>query len=185
MGSLENCLGAVEEALLDRLMVEMMVKAEIQAMLAILEASEEIEQPLYGKVQRIIADAGYSRQAAMGLRGKVKRLEQAARSHMASFELEDGSRHYYDLLSGERFLHSMACLRAQGEGETTFPQPPKTLLAITRAKDRATALAQVYGRSAFDIFPYDAEALVERGVLVPRSMVVGRELGEPLEDLSE
>ena len=43
-----------------------------------------------------------------------------------SFELEDGSRHYYDPVSGERFLHSMACLGAQGEGKTTFPEsPPK------------------------------------------------------------
>ena len=104
---------------------------------------------------------------------------------MESFELEDGSRHYYDRVSGERFLHSMACLRAQGEGKTTFPEPPETLLAITRAKDRRAALAQVYHPDAFDIFPYDTEALVERGELVPRSMVAGRELGEVLEDLSE
>jgi hypothetical protein len=79
----------------------------------------------------------------------------------------------------------MACLRAQGEGKTTFPDPPETLRAITRAKDRRAAFKQVYHRGAFDIFPYDIEALVERGELVPRSMVVGRELGEVLEDLSE
>ena len=35
------------------------------------------------------------------------------------------------------------------------------------------------------VFPYEPETLVERGELVPRSMVVGRELGEPLPDLSE
>jgi hypothetical protein len=47
------------------------------------------------------------------------------------------------------------------------------------------ALEQVYGSGSFVIFPYDTEALVERGELVPRSMVVGKELGEPLPDLSE
>jgi hypothetical protein len=101
------------------------------------------------------------------------------------FELDDGSHHYFDRVSGERFLHSLACLRAQGEGKTTFPEPPETLRAITRAKGRRAALAQVYPAGAFDVFPYDPEALVERGELVPRSMVVGHELGEVLGDLSE
>jgi hypothetical protein len=121
----------------------------------------------------------------MGLRDKMRRLENSLRGHLASFELEDGSRHYYDPESGEVFLHSMACLRAQGEGKTTFPEPPETLWAILRAKDRSATLAQVAGAGYSDVFPYDKEALVERGELVPRSMVVGRELGEPIEDLSE
>lgn len=121
----------------------------------------------------------------MGTREKLRRLENAARGKLKSLELEDGSRHYYGPLSGMTFLHSMACLRAQGEGKTTFPEPPETLLAITRAKDRATAFAQVYPTGTLDIFPYDVEALVERRELVLRSMVVGRELGEPLEDMSE
>ena len=120
----------------------------------------------------------------MGSLNKLRRLENAMRGKLESFELEDGSRHYYDNSSAERFLHSMACLRAQGRGETTYPEPPESLRAILRAKDRRAALEQVY-RGAFDIFPYDTEALLERGELVPRSMVVGRELGEPLEDLSE
>jgi hypothetical protein len=89
------------------------------------------------------------------------------------------------LASPERFLHSMNCLLAQGESKTTFPEPPETVLALLRAKDRAAALAQVCGSGSFDTFPYDTGALVDRGKLVPRSMVVGRELGEPLEDLSE
>src|SRR5215210_1577213 len=121
----------------------------------------------------------------MPIRGWIKRLEHAAREDLASFELEDGSRHYYDPVSPDRFLHSMECLRAQGEGETTFPEPPETLRALLRAKDRAAALEQVYGSGTFDIFPYEPEALVEGGELVPRSMVAGRELGEVLEVLSE
>jgi hypothetical protein len=58
------------------------------------------------------------------------------------------------------------------------------LKAITRARDRRGALYQLYG-GTFGIFPYDEDALIERGELVPRSVVVGRELGEPVEDYSE
>ena len=121
----------------------------------------------------------------MGLRSKLRALERYARDQVDSFELADDSRHYYDPVSPERFLHTMDCLRAQGDGGTTFPEPPETVRAITRARDRAAALEQVYGSGSFVIFPYDTEALVERGELVPRSMVVGRELGERLPDLWE
>ncbi len=121
----------------------------------------------------------------MGLRGKVRALERMARGQVESFELEDGSRHYYDPSSAERFLHSLECLRAQGEGKTSFPEPPETVRALLRAKDRAAALKQVYGNGSFTLIPYDTEALVLRGELVPRSMVVGKELGEALPDLSE
>ena len=40
-------------------------------------------------------------------------------------------------------------------------------------------------RDGFMVMPYDTEALIERGEFVPVSMVVGRELGEVAEDLSE
>ena len=45
------------ERLTDGLIVEMMVEAEIQEMLHVLEASEAIEPPLYEKVERIITTA--------------------------------------------------------------------------------------------------------------------------------
>jgi len=120
----------------------------------------------------------------MPLRGWIKRLERDARGDLESFILEDGSRHYYDPQSGECFLHAMECMRAQHLGGEAFPEPPETLKAIARARDRRAALNQLYG-GTFDVFPYEREALVERGELVPRSLVAGRELGEPLEDLSE
>jgi hypothetical protein len=120
----------------------------------------------------------------MTLRGQLKRLEQGLRGTLESFVLEDGSRYYYDPVSAELFLHSMDCLRAQGEGKTTFPEPPETVKAITRARDRDAALNRLYPVGSFSVFPYDVGALLERGELVPRSMVVGRELGEVLEDLS-
>jgi hypothetical protein len=54
-----------------------------------------------------------------------------------------------------------------------------------RERNRGTALNQLYPNGSFGVFPYEPETFVERGELVPRSMVVGRELGEPLSDLSE
>jgi hypothetical protein len=121
----------------------------------------------------------------MGVRGRLKRLERGSREDLASFVLEDGSRHYYDPQSGECFLHSMDCLRAQGDG-VPFPEPPETVKAIARAKDRRAALDQLYSGGSFGLFPYEPEALVERGELVPRSLVAGRDLGDgPIPDLSE
>ncbi len=120
----------------------------------------------------------------MGLRDKMHRLEAALRDQLDSFDLEDGSRFYFDPADATVFLHSMDCLRAQGEGKTTFPEPPPTVKAITRAKDRAAAFGMVYS-AKFTIMPYDTEVLIERGEFVPVSMVVGRELGEVLPDLSE
>ena len=74
----------------------------------------------------------------------------------------------------------MDCLRAQHDCEP-FPEPPETLkaiaTAIARARDRRSALDQLYAGGSFGLFPYDPEALVERGELVPRSLVAGRELG--------
>jgi hypothetical protein len=120
----------------------------------------------------------------MAIRGRLKALERGARKDLASFILEDGSRHYYNPESSECFLHSVDCLRAQGECEF-FPEPPETLKAITRARDRQAALHQLYSEGSFGLFPYEPEALMERGEFVPRSLVVGYELDEPIGDLSE
>jgi hypothetical protein len=119
----------------------------------------------------------------MGLRGWMKRLERAASEDLASFILEDSSRYYFNPISGECFLHSMDCLRAQGDCEP-FPEPPETIKALRRARNRAAALEAVCG-GGFGLFPYEREALIERGELVPRSLVAGRELGDgPMPDLS-
>jgi hypothetical protein len=84
----------------------------------------------------------------MGLiRIRMRQLEQAARCKLGSLELRDGSRHFYDQTSPERFLHSLDCLRTQVEGEPLLP-PPEDVRAIARAQDRAGALAQVYGNTA-------------------------------------
>jgi hypothetical protein len=119
----------------------------------------------------------------MTLRRQLRRLEESLRGTLESFALEDGSRYYFNPTSAEIFLHSMDCLRAQGDCEP-FPEPPETLKAIARARDRGAALNHLYPSGTFGIFPYEVKALIERGELVPRSLVAGRELGEPLPDLS-
>ena len=113
----------------------------------------------------------------MGLRGKLRRLERGARGNLASFILEDGTRHYYDPESAECFLHACACVRAGSEGEP-FPEPPETIKALTRARNRAAALEATCG-GGFGLFAYEREALLERGELVPVSWA------QPIEDVSE
>jgi hypothetical protein len=119
------------------------------------------------------------------LRWSLNVLKRDARENLDSFILEDGSRFYFDPSSAELFLHAVGCLAAQGDG-VDFPQPPETLKAVARARHREAALNQVLGGASFVLFPYEHEALVEHGTLVPRSLVAGHELGEgPLPDLSE
>jgi len=121
----------------------------------------------------------------MGARDKLRRLEKATRGHLKSFELSDGSRYYYDPMDAELFLHICECLHHHDEPER--PEPPEIVKALTRAKDRRAALAEMGHDegTSFGTFPYEVEPLIERGELVPRSLVVGYELGEPLPDLSE
>jgi hypothetical protein len=113
----------------------------------------------------------------VGLGGKLRRLERGAREDLASFILEDGSRYYYNPESGEWFLHACACIRAGYEGEP-YPEPPQTIKALTRARNRTAALEATCG-GGFDLFPYEREALVERGELVPALWI------HPIEDMSE
>jgi hypothetical protein len=119
----------------------------------------------------------------LGLRDKMRALERMAQDHVRSFELADGSRYYYDPQSAEMFLHVCECLRAHDKPER--PEPPELVKAIALARDRRVAYEQATdGAGTFEGFPYDTEALIERGEIVPISLVVGRELGEPLPDLS-
>jgi hypothetical protein len=101
----------------------------------------------------------------VGLRGKLRRLERGAREDLASFILEDGSC-YNNPESGECFLHGCGCIRAGYEGEP-FPEPPQTIKALTRARNKPAALDTACG-GGFDLFPYEREALLRDYILDTR-----------------
>jgi hypothetical protein len=116
----------------------------------------------------------------MGLREKVKRLEQAARGHLDRFELRDGNTYYYVYLetNKEMFLHSVKCLGADSLED--WPAPPEIYVKLLEAKDPAAVLASLDppGGPQFASLPYDREALICQRCLVP--LYTG-----PVEDLSE
>jgi hypothetical protein len=121
------------------------------------------------------------------VRNKLRRLERAAREDLSSFELEDGNQYWYNPQQAglELLLYSLECLGLQGEG-VPYPEPPELIHAIARAKDRAGALTELMGSLTVGYLPFEPEPLLERGELVYRSLVVGRELEDgPTSDLSE
>ena len=121
----------------------------------------------------------------MGLRGWIKRLERDARGGLGSFELLDGSRCYFDPLSGELFLHWCDCIRAGNPLD--WPEPPEIVRKLCEAKDVRRALDEVVeGGGAFSTFVYDTEVLINERRLEPRSLVAGRGAhDQDVEDLSE
>ncbi len=123
----------------------------------------------------------------MGFKHKLKRLERAARGALESIELADGSRYWYDphRVAEETFLYGCACLRADSVADR--PEPPEIWRVVANARDRRAARSKLYpdDGSSWSLFPFEEEALVERGELVHRSMVVGRGANDPAEDLSE
>jgi hypothetical protein len=139
-----------------------------------LKVREELE--LVGRLEALEeAQEAQARAIALAIRSRVQRLERGARKNSASFELTDGSMHYFDPTSGELFLHACECIRAGAAGES-FPDPPRTIQALTKARDRAGALQRVAGNS---LFPYELGPLRSHGQLVPAEWIM------PLEDLSE
>ena len=123
----------------------------------------------------------------MGPRRRLRRLEKAVRGKLGYFELREGGHYWFDPSKTftELFLHAANSLRADYKGEPR-PDSPEILKALTHAKDRKAALEGLYPKGGCKLFSaYDLEALVERGELVPRPFVVGREVDERVEDLSE
>jgi hypothetical protein len=118
----------------------------------------------------------------MGLRDELSRLRASLRGELESFELTDGNRFWFDpqAVGAELFLHGCACLRA-GAPENR-PEPPEILRALVRAKDRRAAF---HALAPNPMFPYSYEAFVERGELVHRSMVAGRDVDGACADMSE
>jgi hypothetical protein len=108
------------------------------------------------------------------VRGWLKRLERRARGDLPSFALTNGSRYCFDPTSGELFLFSVECVRIQGTGKP-WPETPETIKALAKARDRRAAFEQVPTGS---LFPFDKDALIERGELVRRSLIHGRTLDD-------
>lgn len=122
----------------------------------------------------------------MGLRDKFRRLEQTMRGQLASFELADGSRHFYEPEKAwaELFRHHSDSMRADHRGEPR-PAPPEILEAVLRAKDRRSAVERHYASDPAPPTAYDLEALVERGELVARSFLADHGYEESVEHFAK
>ena len=109
----------------------------------------------------------------MGLKGKLGKLQKAMRGNLESFELRDGSRYYFDpeeaFVTTFRFFTD--CMDATWKREP-YPDPPQLLKMVVDAKDREEALSRVMNGGSH--LPLDRSALVERGELLPRSLIAGR-----------
>jgi hypothetical protein len=118
----------------------------------------------------------------MGLRDDLRRVRASLHGELDSFDLEGGRKHWYDphAVGAELFLFGCACLRA-GASENR-PDPPEIVRALVKAKDRRAAFEAL---APNPLFPYEYEALVERGELVHRSMISGRDVDGTCADLSE
>ncbi len=121
----------------------------------------------------------------MALRDKLRRLERLARGKLDSFVLADGTRFFYapQEAFAQAFMFFSDSMKADHNGDPR-PAPPDILQAISNARDREDALSRALGGFSH-LLPVDKDALLSRGEFVPRELVAGRELGEPLEDLSE
>jgi len=117
------------------------------------------------------------------LKRRLDRIEKAARGHLTYIELKDGSRHYFDReqTAIELFGYLIDCLHAQYEG-CKRKDPPEIIYAVAKARDREVASLQVFSRRRAGLFPLDVDALIERGEIVHRSLVAGRDLDEPLNE---
>jgi hypothetical protein len=103
------------------------------------------------------------------MRRWIKRLEHAARGDLASFELLDGSRYYFDTASPELFMHWYECGKA-GSAHN-WPDPPEVLSKLTEAKDVEQTAELVRGEGSWDFFVYDIEVLIGERTLEPRGLV--------------
>jgi hypothetical protein len=114
----------------------------------------------------------------VSLRGWIKRLERGARGDLASFELLDGSRYYFDPASASLFLHWCDCIRA-GSAHN-WPEPPEVVRELCEAKDVRRALQELtdpesLGTSGWGCFVYDPEILINERRLEPRGLVTRRD----------
>jgi len=130
----------------------------------------------------------------MGLRNWVKKIEHAAREDLASFELLDGSRYFYDPTSWVLFMHWVECCGK--DTAAAWPPAPTIMQKLTEAKDPERALDAVLGQAGFGGLVYDPDVLITERRLEPRGLIsrydphtgerhIDDPYDSPLEDLSE
>ena len=120
----------------------------------------------------------------MGLKAKLGKLQKAMRGNLESFELRDGQRYYFDPREAWKitFRFFTDSMTADYKREPR-PEPPDLLKAVADARDRKGALSLVMDGGSH--LPLDREALVERGVFKPQSLIAGyqyEDLGIPKGD---
>ncbi len=122
----------------------------------------------------------------MALRDRLRRLEKTMRGQLASFELIDGSRYFFepDAVWWQLFLHGSNCMEADYRSELR-PKPPEILKAVAKAKDRRSAVERLYAPGSTPFTAYDHKSLVERGEFVPRSFLAGHGYEESLEHFAK
>jgi hypothetical protein len=103
------------------------------------------------------------------IRGWVKRLEHTAREDLASFELLDGGRYYFDPASPTLFMHWCECATAGSAHD--WPPVPEVLRKLTEAKDVERAIELVRGEGSWDFLVYDIDTLISERRLEPRGLV--------------
>ena len=103
------------------------------------------------------------------MRRWIKRLEHAARGDLASFELLDGGRYYFDPASPELFMHWYECGKAGSAHH--WPEPPERVRKVAEAKDVERAVELVRGEGSWDFFVYDIQVLISERTLEPRGLV--------------
>jgi hypothetical protein len=102
------------------------------------------------------------------IRGWLKRLERTSREDLASFELLDGSRYYFDPASPNLYLFWLACIKTSAD---RWPEPPQVMRKLTQAKDVERAIELVRGEGSWDFLVYDIEVLISERTLEPRGIV--------------
>src|ERR671911_2453016 len=119
----------------------------------------------------------------MGLRGWMKRLEGSAREDLESFELLDGTIHYYDRLATDKELFLYAYDVQLGDADK-WPEAklPELFSKICQARDPAEVLEQLRPEDPQRAFVnptelFDTDVLVNERRLVPLTHA-------PVEDLS-
>jgi len=112
-------------------------------------------------------------------RGSIRRLQSGLRGNLESFELQDGSRYYYDPMEA----HEQLFLCALGLQLGQVRELPEILEKLCRAKDPAAVLERLEPESPGAFVNvgemYDRDALVSERRLVPNVAEEPEDLSEP------